>query len=61
MKKQGPEFDEAELEYLKDGLKRSYKQRFLIATRLYKIQQIMYKAVISHKPFVVKQTRWIDT
>lgn len=47
-------FDQAELEYLKEGLKRSYKERFLMATRLYKIQQTMNKASISHKPFIAK-------
>ena len=42
-------FDEAELELLKDGLKRTYKERFEFATRLYKIQQTMNKATIIHK------------
>lgn len=46
--------DQAELELLKEGLKRSYKERFEMATRLYKIQQTMRKASISHKPFVKK-------
>ena len=41
-----PTFDFAELELLKEGLKRSYKERFEMATRLYKIQQIMNKASI---------------
>lgn len=47
-------FDEAELELLKAALKRSYKERFLMATRLYKIQMTMKKAVITHKPFISK-------
>jgi len=47
-------FDQAELELLKEGLKRSYKERFEMATRLYKIQQTMSKASISHKPFISK-------
>lgn len=46
--------DQAELELLKEGLKRSYKERFEMATRLYKIQQTMRKASISHKPFIKK-------
>ncbi len=54
MKKQKPEFDKAELEHLKEGLNRTYKERFLMATRLYKIQQTMSKAAISHKPFISK-------
>lgn len=45
---------EAEIELLKEGLKRSYKERFQMATRLYKIQQTMSKASIVHKPFISK-------
>ena len=44
----------AEMEWLKEGLKRSYKERFEMATRLYKVQQTMQKAVISHKVFKAK-------
>jgi hypothetical protein len=47
-------FDQAELALLKEGLKRSYKERFEMATRLYKIHQTMRKASISHKPFISK-------
>lgn len=47
-------FDEAELELLKEGLKRTYKERFEFATRLYKIQQTMNKATITHKPYISK-------
>lgn len=47
-------FDNAELELLREGLKRSYKERFEMATRLFKIQQTMNKALISHKPFISK-------
>jgi hypothetical protein len=46
-----PEFDKAELDLLKDGLKRTYKERFEMATRLYKIQQTLNKATVSHKTF----------
>ena len=49
MKKTEQTFDEAELALLKEALKRSYKERFEMATRLYKIQQTMNKAVITHK------------
>lgn len=52
MKKTG--FDKAELALLKEGLKRSYRERFEMATRLYKIQQTLNKASISHKPFISK-------
>ncbi|MET3979814.1 hypothetical protein ABIB62_002844 [Mucilaginibacter sp. UYP25] len=54
MDKKEKTFDEAELELLKAGLKRSYKERFEMATRLYKIQQTMNKAVVTHKPFIGK-------
>lgn len=48
------EFAQAEIDLLKEGLKRSYKERFEMATRLYKIQQTMNKALIIHKPFISK-------
>ena len=47
-------FSKAEIELLKEGLKRSYKERFEMTTRLYKIQQTMNKASVSHKPFISK-------
>ena len=49
-----PDFEKAELDLLRESLRRSYKERFLMATRLYKIQQTMKKAVITHKPYVSK-------
>ncbi|MES2265833.1 MAG: hypothetical protein V4520_03675 [Bacteroidota bacterium] len=54
MDKKEKTFDEAELELLKEGLKRTYKERCEMATRLYKIQQTMNKAVITHKPLISK-------
>ncbi len=47
-------FDKAEIELLKEGLKRSYKERFEFATALYKAQVTMQKATITHKPFISK-------
>jgi hypothetical protein len=47
-------FDQAEIELLKEALKRTYKERFEMATRLYKVQQTMNKAAITHKPFISK-------
>jgi hypothetical protein len=49
-----PDFQKAEMDLLRKGLQRSYKERFLMATRLYKIQQTMNKAIITHKPFISK-------
>ncbi|WP_169472247.1 hypothetical protein [Pedobacter hiemivivus] len=54
MDKSKQTFDQAELELLKEGLKRSYKERFEMATRLYKIQQTMSRASISHITFINK-------
>jgi len=51
---QTTDFEKAELDLLRENLRRSYKERFLMATRLYKIQQTMKKAIITHKPFVSK-------
>ena len=49
-----PDFDKAEMDLLRESLRLSYKERFLKATRLYKIRQTLKKAVITHKPFVGK-------
>ncbi|UOE46989.1 hypothetical protein MTO98_21525 [Mucilaginibacter sp. SMC90] len=54
MEKNKQTLSEAEIELLKEALKRSYKERFEMATRLYKIQQTMKKASIVHKPFISK-------
>lgn len=48
------DFEKAEMNLLMENLKRSYKERFLMATRLYKVQQTMKKAVITRKPFIKK-------
>lgn len=45
------DYEKAELDLLRESLKRSYKERFQMATRLYKIQQTMQKASITHKPY----------
>ncbi len=54
MDKQKQAFEKAEWDLLKEGLKRSYKERFEMATRLYKIHQTLNKATITHKPFISK-------
>lgn len=46
------ELSPAEIKLLKEGLKRTYKERFEFCTRLYKIQQTTNKAVIMHKKFI---------
>jgi len=47
-------FSESEIALLKEGLSRTYKERFEMATRLYKIQQTLKKTKILHKPFPQK-------
>jgi len=54
MEKAKQVFSEAEIQLLKEGLRRSYKERFQMTTRLYKIQQTLSKASILHKPFISK-------
>lgn len=51
---QPPDFEKAELDLLRESLSRSYKERFLMTTKLYKAQQLMKKAVVTHKPFIRK-------
>jgi hypothetical protein len=48
-------YEKVSLDLLRDALKRSYKERFLMATRLYKIQQTLNRAKITHKPFIAKK------
>lgn len=48
------DFEKAEIDLLRENLRRSYKERFLMATRLYKIHQTMSKATITRKPFIAK-------
>jgi len=46
-----PDYEKADMDLLRDGLKRTYKERFLMITRLYKIQQTLNKATVIHRPF----------
>ncbi len=48
------DYEKAEMDLLREALKRSYKERFLMATRLYKVQQTMKKAKITYKPYINK-------
>jgi hypothetical protein len=54
MEEKKSEFGEDELGRLKEGLKRSYKERFEMATHLFKIEKTMAKATVTHKPFISK-------
>ena len=39
---------------IRESILSSYTERFLLTTRLYKIQQTLRKAKITHKPFIEK-------
>lgn len=42
-------YEKAELDLLRDALNRTHKERFLMLTRLYKVQQTLQKAKITHR------------
>ncbi len=44
-------YESAEMNLLKDALMRTHMERLLFATKLYKIQQTLKKATITHQPF----------
>ena len=44
-------YEKAEMDQLRAALKRSFKERFLMTTRLYKIQKMFEKAKITHRPY----------
>ena len=50
--KPSADFEKAEMDSLKLALSRSYTERFLIMTRLMKMDMMFRKAKITHKPFV---------
>ena len=49
------DYEKAEMEQLRAALKRNYKERFLMATTLYKIQQTLKRAKIIHKPYTLNR------
>lgn len=46
-----PDYEKAEMDLLRDALNRTYTDRFLFTTRLYKIQETFKRAKITHKPY----------
>jgi len=48
-------YEKVEMEQLRTSLNRSYKERFLMATTLYKVQQTLKKAKITHKPYTLEK------
>jgi hypothetical protein len=51
LEKPTADYEEAEMDSLKLALTRSYTERFLIMTRLMKMDMMFRKAKITHKPF----------
>jgi hypothetical protein len=47
-------YEKAETDLLRNALTRSYSERFLMATRLYKIGMMIKNAKVIHKPFIAK-------
>ena len=45
------DYEKAEMDLLRDALKRTHKERFLMATTLYKVQLTLNRAKITHKPY----------
>jgi hypothetical protein len=48
-------YEKIEMEQLKNALKKTYTDRFLMATTLYKVQQTLKKAKITHKPYNINK------
>ena len=47
-----PDYEKAEMDLLRDALKRTHKERFLFLMQLIKIQATLQRAKITHKPFL---------
>lgn len=46
------DYEKAEMDLLRNAQKHTYKERFLIMTRLMKMDMMFRKAKITHKPFI---------
>jgi hypothetical protein len=44
-----PDYEKAEMDLLREGLKRTHKERFLFLMTLIKVQNTLKKAKITHK------------
>ncbi len=49
------DYEKAEMDLLKDALKRTHKERFLMATTLYKVQLTLNKAKIIRTPYTLSK------
>ncbi len=52
-----PDYEKAETDLLKAALKRTHLERLLFATKLYKIQQTLKKAVVTHQPYLPAKSK----
>jgi hypothetical protein len=50
-----PDYEKAEMELLRHALKRSYKERFLMTTTLYKVHLTLNKAKITRPPYTLSK------
>jgi hypothetical protein len=48
-------YEKAETDLLRNTLKKSYTERFLMATKLFKISMMLKNAKVTHQPFIPKQ------
>lgn len=51
LKEPGACYEKAETDLLREALKKSFTERFLFTTRLYKLGMMMKTAKITHQPF----------
>ncbi len=49
------DYEKAEMDLLRDALKRTYKERFLMATTLYKVQLTLNRAKIIRTPYTLSK------
>ena len=52
LEKPSADYEKAEMDLLRNAQKHTYTERFLIMTRLMKMDMMFRKAKITHKPFV---------
>ncbi len=46
-------YEKAEMDQLRNALKRNYTERFLVMTRLMKMNEMFKRAKITHKPYTL--------
>ncbi len=49
------DYEKAEMDQLRAALKRTHKERFLMATTLYKVQMTLNRAKITRMPYVLPE------